>query len=96
MGFPYSPDGLTSSTAETVFEALARLNRDPDNNHVPSMLHDARRSQPMEVEVIVGEVVRMGKEYKVDMPVSVIPPIIMGRSRLTLRSISTCCTPFCW
>ncbi|KDQ32819.1 hypothetical protein PLEOSDRAFT_1073225 [Pleurotus ostreatus PC15] len=32
------------------------LNRDPDNSHVPSMLLDARRSQPMEVEVIVGEV----------------------------------------
>ncbi|KAJ8700771.1 hypothetical protein PTI98_003762 [Pleurotus ostreatus] len=68
MGFPDSPDGLPSSTAETVFEALARLNRDPDNSHVPSMLLDARRSQPMEVEVIVGEVVRMGKKYKVDMP----------------------------
>ncbi|KAL4263663.1 Ketopantoate Reductase-Related [Pleurotus pulmonarius] len=64
MGFPDSPDGLPSSTAETVFETLARLNSVPESSHVPSMLLDARRSQPMEVEVIV----RMGKKYNVDMP----------------------------
>ncbi len=71
MGFPDSPVGLPSSTAETVFENLARLYSVPESIHVPSMLLDARRSQPMEVEVIVGEVVRMGKKYNVDMPVSV-------------------------
>ncbi|KAJ8700769.1 hypothetical protein PTI98_003761 [Pleurotus ostreatus] len=68
MGFPDSPDGLPSSTVETIFENTAGLHRFPDSSHVPSMLLDARRSQPMEVEVIVGEVVRMGKKYKVDMP----------------------------
>ncbi|KAL4263664.1 Ketopantoate Reductase-Related [Pleurotus pulmonarius] len=68
MGFPDSSDGLPSSTATTIFENTAGLHRVPDSSHVPSMLLDARRSQPMEVEVIVGEVVRMGKQYKVDMP----------------------------
>ncbi|KAF9494349.1 6-phosphogluconate dehydrogenase C-terminal domain-like protein [Pleurotus eryngii] len=68
MGFPDSPDGLPSSTVETIFENTAGLHRVPDSSHVPSMLLDARRSQPMEVEVIVGEVVRMGKKYKVDVP----------------------------
>jgi len=42
-----------------------------DSTHVPSMLLDAERGQPIEVEVISGEVVRMAKERQVDMPVSI-------------------------
>ena len=84
MGFPDSPDGLPSSTATTIFENTAGLHRVPDSSHVPSMLLDARRSQPMEVEVIVGEVVRMGKQYKVDMPVSLVASVAMDCTRLTL------------
>ncbi|KAG9226741.1 hypothetical protein CCMSSC00406_0008441 [Pleurotus cornucopiae] len=85
MGFPDSPDGLPSSTIETIFENTAGLHRFPDSSHVPSMLLDARRSQPMEVEVIVGEVVRMGKKYKVDMPRSGIARVIaVARSNYSI------------
>lgn len=34
------------------------------------MLLDARKGQPLEVEVILGEVVRMAKECNVKVPVS--------------------------
>jgi 2-dehydropantoate 2-reductase len=39
------------------------------------MLLDAQNGLPIEVEVIVGEVVRMAKEMGVDMPVSRISPL---------------------
>ena len=34
------------------------------------MLVDAERGQPIEVEVILGEVVRMAKQLNVDIPVA--------------------------
>jgi len=36
--------------------------------HTPSMLLDARRGRPFEVEVILGEVVRMARSVGVDIP----------------------------
>lgn len=42
-----------------------------DSTHVPSMLLDAQKGQPIEVEVILGEVVRMAKERQAEMPVSI-------------------------
>jgi ketopantoate reductase len=46
------------------------------------MLLDAEKGQPIEVEVILGEVVRMAKERQVDMPVSITPPIMCYTDRL--------------
>ena len=43
--------------------------------HVPSMLLDIEKGLPIEVEVVVGEVVRMAKYRNVDVPVSHIPRI---------------------
>jgi ketopantoate reductase len=34
------------------------------------MLLDAEKGQPIEVEVIFGEVVRMARERRIDVPVS--------------------------
>ena len=34
------------------------------------MLVDAGRDRPIEVEVIIGEVVRMAKEFNIDIPVA--------------------------
>ena len=42
------------------------------------MLLDAENGNPMEVEVIVGEVVRMAREKAVDVPVSVSPTLIVS------------------
>jgi 2-dehydropantoate 2-reductase len=41
------------------------------HNHVSSMLLDLRQGKPIEVEVMVGEVVRMAKAHNVPVPVSV-------------------------
>jgi ketopantoate reductase len=38
--------------------------------HTPSMMLDAQKCKPFEVEVIVAEVVRMAKSVGVDIPVS--------------------------
>ena len=38
--------------------------------HTPSMMLDVQRGKPFEVEVIIGEVVRMARSVGVDIPVS--------------------------
>ncbi|KAJ3716473.1 6-phosphogluconate dehydrogenase [Lentinula raphanica] len=68
LGFPDSEDGLPSSTVETTITNTASLHVSPESTHVPSMLLDARKGQPIEVEVIFGEVVRMAKERNVPVP----------------------------
>lgn len=42
-----------------------------DNIHIPSMLLDVQNRRPLEVEAIVGEVVRMAQARRVEIPVSV-------------------------
>ncbi|KAJ8521493.1 hypothetical protein ONZ45_g1798 [Pleurotus djamor] len=68
MGFPDTAEGLAAFEVDRTFEYTAGLHRSPSSVHVPSMLLDARKGQPLEVEVIVGEVVRMAKEFEVDVP----------------------------
>ncbi|KAJ3797043.1 6-phosphogluconate dehydrogenase [Lentinula aff. detonsa] len=68
LGFPDSDDGLPSSTVESIINNTASLHVSPESTHVPSMLLDARKGQPIEVEVILGEVVRMAKERNVPVP----------------------------
>ena len=52
-----------------MIEYTRRLHVRADNDHMPSMMLDVRMGRPMEVECIVGEVVRMGRKYKVALPV---------------------------
>ncbi|KAF9011907.1 ketopantoate reductase PanE/ApbA-domain-containing protein [Cyathus striatus] len=68
LGFPDSEDGLPSSVVDTTIENTRGLHIKPDSTHTPSMLFDLQKGQPIEVEVVVGEVVRMAKEYNVDIP----------------------------
>jgi 2-dehydropantoate 2-reductase len=70
MGFPDSPDGIPSSIVNYTLEDTAALHIVPDSVHRPSMLLDAENGRPIEVEVIVGEVVRMAKAKGVSVPVS--------------------------
>ncbi|KAJ4489961.1 hypothetical protein J3R30DRAFT_3678482 [Lentinula aciculospora] len=72
LGFPDSEDGLPSSTVENIISHTASLHVSPESTHVPSMLLDARNGQPIEVEVILGEVVRMAKERGVSIPASLV------------------------
>ena len=43
----------------------------PSSSHKPSMMLDMERGQPIEVEVILGEVVRMAQEAGVEVPVCI-------------------------
>lgn len=70
MGFPDSQDGLPSSYPEELLAQTKVLHVDPSSTHTPSMLLDAQKGQPIEVEVIFGEVVRLAREFNVVVPVS--------------------------
>jgi len=69
LGFPDSNDGLPSSTVANVLETVRGWYEKPYSKHIPSMFLDAQKGQPIEVEVILGEVVRMAKERHVNIPV---------------------------
>lgn len=71
LGFPDTPEGLPSSTVDSVIEGTRTMHVRADSTHVPSMLLDARKGLPIEVEVILGEVVRLGKLHNVALPVRV-------------------------
>jgi 2-dehydropantoate 2-reductase len=70
LGYPDNEDGLPSSLVDSTISRTAELHRDPAHTALPSMLLDAQNGLPIEVEVILGEVVRMAKETGVDVPVS--------------------------
>jgi len=68
MGFPDTEDALPSSVVDTSLKTIRAMYEKPETNHKPSMLLDAEQGNPIEVEVILGEVVRMGKELNVPLP----------------------------
>ena len=72
LGYPDSPEGLPSSISETTLKYTASLHASADSTHKPSMMLDMERGQPLEVEVILGEVVRMAEEVGVAIPVSLL------------------------
>ncbi|KAF8888888.1 ketopantoate reductase PanE/ApbA-domain-containing protein [Infundibulicybe gibba] len=61
IGFSDAADGLPSSALEETIELARSFHAEPDSNHITSMLLDARMGRPIEVEVILGEVVRMAE-----------------------------------
>ncbi|OAX43739.1 6-phosphogluconate dehydrogenase C-terminal domain-like protein [Rhizopogon vinicolor AM-OR11-026] len=68
LGYTDDEDGLPSSLVDSTISSTAELHRDPAMQTLPSMLLDAKNGLPIEVEVIVGEVIRMAKETGVDVP----------------------------
>ncbi|KIJ16327.1 hypothetical protein PAXINDRAFT_162631 [Paxillus involutus ATCC 200175] len=68
MGFPDAEDGLPSRLAADTISNTTALHRNPAAIHLPSMLLDYRNANPIEVEVIFGEVVRMARERNVPIP----------------------------
>ncbi|KAK7053057.1 hypothetical protein VNI00_004378 [Paramarasmius palmivorus] len=70
LDIPDTEDGLPLDTVPKFIELARVLHVDPKNNHASSMLLDMRKGRPMEVEVILGEVVRLAKRVAVDVPVS--------------------------
>jgi 2-dehydropantoate 2-reductase len=84
LGYPDSPDALPSTLPESIFNGTASVHEKPDSSHKPSMMLDLERGQPLEVEVILGEVVRMAQEVGVSVPVSDHSPACHSRERLML------------
>ncbi|KAG2057987.1 6-phosphogluconate dehydrogenase C-terminal domain-like protein [Suillus hirtellus] len=68
LGYPDNEDGLPSSLVDATVLRTVELHKDPAHTTLPSMLLDAQNGLPIEVEVILGEVVRMAKETGVDIP----------------------------
>jgi 2-dehydropantoate 2-reductase len=67
----YSEQAVPSSLVEETIEHTGNLHRPgKPSTHKPSMLVDMETKRPLEVEAIVGEVVRSGREHGVDIPVS--------------------------
>ena len=67
MGF--DERALPSEEVDNAINSTAKIHKSPDSTHRPSMLHDLEYGRPMEVEVVLGEIVRKAREYKVDAPV---------------------------
>lgn len=61
--------GLDPDVAYKTLANTARLHARPDSTHLPSMLMDIEAGRPMEIEHVVGELVRMGRKAGVGMPV---------------------------
>ncbi|RDB23726.1 hypothetical protein Hypma_009443 [Hypsizygus marmoreus] len=68
IGYPDTPNGLPSSIVDTVIENTRKLHIVPESTHKPSMLLDVEKGQPIEVEVIIGEAVRMARARGIEMP----------------------------
>ncbi|KAF5384096.1 hypothetical protein D9615_003263 [Tricholomella constricta] len=68
LGYQDDKDGLPSSVVDDVIESTRRLHTVPESTHKPSMMLDAEKGLPIEVEVILGEVVRMAQEREIPMP----------------------------
>jgi len=68
--FPESEDGpgLDPAVVENTLRNTARIHADPSASHRASTLVDVESGRPTEVEVILGELVRMGRARGVVMP----------------------------
>ena len=66
----FDEEAIPSSVVEDTIRSTGDIHRRPDSKHKASMLLDVELGKPLEVEVIVGEVLRRGKAVGVDTPVS--------------------------
>ncbi|KDQ50201.1 hypothetical protein JAAARDRAFT_142356 [Jaapia argillacea MUCL 33604] len=64
----FDETALPSSLVQSTLENTAPLHATADSVHIPSMLLDVEKGRPIEVEVIVGEVVRLARGKGVDIP----------------------------
>jgi 2-dehydropantoate 2-reductase len=66
-----STPGLAPDIVKRTLKNTALLHTRSDSRHRPSMLVDLEMSRPMELDVVIGEVIRLGREKGVAMPVSI-------------------------
>ncbi|KZT40135.1 6-phosphogluconate dehydrogenase C-terminal domain-like protein [Sistotremastrum suecicum HHB10207 ss-3] len=91
IGHAYFPESsLPSSLIETTYENTAKLHRGRDNKHTPSMLLDRQENRAMEVDVIVGECIRMAKEKGISVPrlETLYSLLLVIQHQLTLKKAS--------
>jgi 2-dehydropantoate 2-reductase len=67
MGF--DENDLPPSAMDTL-ERTRKLHQNPEETFRPSMLIDIENGRPMELEVVLGHVVKVAKEHQVNVPVS--------------------------
>jgi 2-dehydropantoate 2-reductase len=58
---------LPTSALDTL-DRTRKLHQNPDQTFRPSMLIDVEKSRPMELEVVLGNVIERAKELQVDVP----------------------------
>ncbi|KAF7982813.1 hypothetical protein HWV62_25747 [Athelia sp. TMB] len=68
MGIPDSQAGIPHSIIDFTMQDTLNNHVKETSTHRPSMLLDAEKGRPIEVEAIVGEVVRMARKGDVDVP----------------------------
>ena len=90
--FPPTPDGpaLNPELAFNILKNTSIIFSKPTSTERPSMLVDVELGRPMELEVVVGEVVRLGRKFGVDMPVCSSIPLKI--SRVLISRHDTCNT----
>lgn len=66
----YGEDILSLAAVDAAIERTALYNKQADSRHRPSMLLDLQRGNPIELDVILGELVQHAREVNVDIPVS--------------------------
>ena len=64
--------GLDPNIVKRTLKNTAVLHVRPDSSHRPSMLVDVETGRPMELDVVIGEVVRLGRAKGVPMPVGIL------------------------
>ena len=68
----FSESAIPASVIDTIINDTANFHRRPESRHKASMLLDWEEGRPMEVEVVVGDVVRKAKRLGVPIPVSLL------------------------
>ena len=89
MGIPDSPSGIPHSIIDFTMQDTLGNHVKETSTHRPSMLLDAEKGRPIEVEAIVGEVVRMARKGGVDVPVSSYAPLQLFAKRPLMVSHHT-------
>ncbi|KIK94442.1 hypothetical protein PAXRUDRAFT_33503 [Paxillus rubicundulus Ve08.2h10] len=82
MGFPEEEDGAPSRLAADAVSNTAALRHNPAIVHLPGVLH-YRNANTIEVEAILGEVVRMARERNV--PISTLYALLIVMQNQILR-----------
>ncbi|KAF5350522.1 hypothetical protein D9756_008707 [Leucocoprinus leucothites] len=93
-GFSQLTRGHPSSYSDDFMALTKSQYENPLNTHTPSMLLDAQKGLPIEVEVIFGEVVRLAREFNAPVPrVETLYGLLLVTQNQILRKIEASQSP---